>query len=144
MKADTGEDACYVLDTSALIALRADEPGAALVADLLGEAQRGGPRCLLCFISLMEIFYCVWRIEGELEGETAYRLCLSLPAEIIHESPELLAGAARMKAENSLSLADSWIAAAAQMTNATLVHKDPEFAALPVKQKALPLKSPTR
>lgn len=134
----------YVLDTSALIALRADEPGAAFVVDLLSKAQQGGARCLVCFISLMEIFYCVWRIEGELEGETAYRLCLSLPVEIIHESPELLMGAARVKAENSLSLADSWIAATARMSDATLVHKDPEFSALPIKQKALPLKSSTR
>lgn len=141
---DPEQNTCYVLDTSALIALRADEPGAAFVVDLLGRAQQGAARCLVCFMSLMEVFYCVWRIEGELEGETAYRLCLSLPVEIIRESPELLAGAARMKAENCLSLADSWIAAAARITDATLVHKDPEFSALPLKQEALPLKSPTR
>jgi|SRR5680860_1129537 len=138
------QDNCYVLDTSALIALRADEPGTALVADLLHGAGRGDPRCLLCFMSLMEIFYCVWRVEGELAGETAYQLCLSLPVEIVHESPELLACAARMKAENNLSLADSWIAAAAMLANATLVHKDPEFSSLPLKQEVLPLKSATR
>jgi ribonuclease VapC len=92
----------------------------------------------------MEIFYCVWRVEGELKGEAAYKLCLSLPIEIIHESAELLAHAARIKAENRLSLADSWIAATAQLKNATLVHKDPEFSSLPLKQKVLPLKTASR
>jgi hypothetical protein len=38
-----------------------------------------------------------------------------LPIEIIHEPAELLAHAARIKAENRLSLADSWIAAIAQI-----------------------------
>jgi predicted nucleic acid-binding protein len=106
---------CYVSDITALIALRADEPGAALVADLIHEAGRGGASCVICFMALMEIFYCMWRVEGGLKGEAAYKLCLSLPIEIIHEPAELLAHAARIKAENRLSLADSWIAAIAQI-----------------------------
>ncbi|MSQ58163.1 MAG: PIN domain-containing protein [Betaproteobacteria bacterium] len=46
-----------------------------------------------------------------------------------------------MKAEYSLSLADAWIAACAQEQGALLIHKDPEFNALPTEREALPLKA---
>jgi predicted nucleic acid-binding protein len=42
----------------------------------------------------------------------------------------LLEQAAAIKACHPLSLADAWIAAAAQREGAVLVHKDPEFRAL--------------
>jgi predicted nucleic acid-binding protein len=60
--------------------------------------------------------------------------------EWIHESTELLEEAAAIKAKNALSLADAWIAATARLAGATLVHKDPEFAALKLPQEVLPLK----
>ena len=65
---------------------------------------------------------------------------LSLPIEWLHESSKLLEAAAAIKATNALSLADAWSAAAASLAGATLVHKDPEFAALKLKQEVLPLK----
>jgi len=52
----------------------------------------------------------------------------------------MLAGAARLKATQRLSLADAWIAAAAELEAATLVHKDPELTALPQQQLVLPFK----
>ena len=45
-------------------------------------------------------------------------------------SEPLLEQAASIKARHSLSLADAWIAAAAQQVGATLLHKDPEFRAI--------------
>ena len=67
----------YVLDTSALLALRDDEPGAARVEQLLtGEAP-----CLACFMTLMEVFYRVWKDEGEAAGHEAYADCLALPIQ---------------------------------------------------------------
>ena len=62
---------------------------------------------------------------------------LALPIGWVHESRELLEAAAALKATHSLSLADAWIAAAAGLNGAILVHKDPEFAAVPVEQLAL-------
>jgi predicted nucleic acid-binding protein len=56
----------------------------------------------------------------------------------MHENRELLEAAAAFKATDALSLADAWIAAAAVLHAAILVHKDPELAALPVEQEALP------
>jgi ribonuclease VapC len=130
----------WLLDTSALLTLRDDEPGADRVAALLAQVQEGRAVCYGCFMSLMEVFYRVWKDEGETAGRLAHEQCLSLPVEWIHESTELLEAAAEIKAKHSLSLADAWIAAAARLAGATLVHKDPEFAALKLAQEALPFK----
>lgn len=130
----------WLLDTSALLALRDDEAGADRVAALLRQAQAGRTACCGCFMSLMEVYYRVWKDEGEAAGRLAYEQCRSLPIEWIHESAELLEEAAAIKAKHALSLADAWIAATARLAGATLVHKDPEFAALKLPQEVLPLK----
>jgi ribonuclease VapC len=130
----------WLLDTSALLALRDDEAGADRVAALLHQAQAGRTVCHGCFMSLMEVYYRVWKDEGEAAGRLAYEQCRSLPMEWIHESADLLEAAAGLKSSHPLSLADAWIAAAARLAGATLVHKDPEFSALQIPQEVLPLK----
>ena len=131
----------YLLDTSALLALRDDEPGAERVATLLEAAARGELACHGCFISQMELMYRLWKDEGEEAGRTAYSLCLRLPIIWLHESPELLVRAAAIKACFPLSLADAWIASAALQLDAVLVHKDPEFENVAdLKQESLPYK----
>jgi len=133
----------YLLDTSALLTLRDDEPGSDRVAELLEQAQRNEARCLGCFITLMEILYRVWRDEGEAAGRLAYEQCMGLPIVWIHETPDLLKRAAELKATHSPSLADAWIAACALEQGAVLIHKDPEFQSVEVKQEAL-LRKPKR
>ena len=131
----------FLLDTSALLALRDDEPGAARVAALLESAARGELECHGCFISQMELMYRVWKDEGEDAGRTAYSMCLRLPIKWLRESSELLERAAMLKACFPLSLADAWIAAAAFQLDAVLVHKDPEFEKVAeLKQEFLPYK----
>lgn len=131
----------YLLDTSALLTLRGDEAGAARVAALLADASVGATVCHGCFISLMEVFYRVWKNEGEAAGRQAYTDCLRLPIVWLHESPTLLERAASIKAIYPLSLADAWIAASALELGATLVHKDPEFENLPdLIEERLPYK----
>ena len=131
----------YLLDTSALLALRDDEPGAERVAALLEAAARGDFACHGCFMSQMELLYRVWKDEGEEAARKAYAICLHLPITWLHESPELLERAAAIKACFPLSLADAWIAAAALQLDAILVHKDPEFKKVAdLKQEYLPYK----
>jgi len=94
-----------LLDTSALLTLRDDEPGADRV-----EAALGGTHlCCACFLSRMEVLVRVWKDEGERAGRLAYE---------------------QLKARYTLSVADAWIAAAAQQAGATLLHRDPEFPAI--------------
>ena len=54
---------CYVFDTSALLTLRDNESGAEQVADLLYQAESLKIKGLVCFISLMEVLYRVWKDE---------------------------------------------------------------------------------
>jgi predicted nucleic acid-binding protein len=117
----------FVLDTSALLTLHNDEAGSDRVAAILLAAAEGQAQVYGCFITLMEVFYRVWRNEGEAAGRTAYAQCLELPIIWVHESPALLERAASLKALHALSLADAWIAATALECEATLLHKDPEF-----------------
>jgi predicted nucleic acid-binding protein len=120
----------WLLDTSALLAMRDDEDGAERVAQLLQAARSGESRCLVCFMSRMEVLYRVWKDEGERNGRLADAQLQSLPITWVPCSDALLEKAAAIKACHPLSVADAWIAAAAQREGAVLVHKDPEFRAL--------------
>ncbi|MCH8477106.1 MAG: PIN domain-containing protein [Wenzhouxiangella sp.] len=128
----------FLLDTSALLALREDEPGAERVADLLKDSA---VQCHACFMTRMEVLYRVWEDEGELAGKLALQQCLALPLDWVEASDALLLQAAELKAGFSISVVDAWIAAAAMRQGATLLHKDPEFEALAIEQEWLPLKS---
>ena len=130
----------FLLDTSALLTLRDDEAGADRVAEVLGLATRGKAKCYGCFITLMEVFYRVWRDEDQAAGQLAYQQCQALPIEWMPRSDSLLVKAAEYKALFPLSIADAWIAACAPEQGAVLLHKAPEFKALPVTQELLPLK----
>lgn len=131
----------YLLDTSALLTLRDDEEGADEVANILMQAELDKVKVFGCFITLMEIFYRVWKDENETAGKFAYTQCKSLPIVWIHENNDLLEQAAKIKANNRVSLADAWIAASAMLQEAWLIHKDPEFDALDfIRQKPLPYK----
>ena len=116
----------FCLDTSAIITLRDDEPGAERVATLL----EGPDPCLACFITRMEVLYRVWKDEGERSGRLAYEQLQSLPIQWVDQTETLLLEASRIKALYPLSVADAWIAATAILSRATLLHKDPEFEAM--------------
>ena len=131
----------FLLDTSALLTLRDDEAGADRVAEVLGLASSGKAKCFGCFITLMEVYYRVWRDEDKAAGQLAYQQCLALPIEWLSNSEPLLAKSAEYKALYPLSIADAWIAACAAEQGAVLLHKDPEFKPLPVMQELLPLKA---
>jgi predicted nucleic acid-binding protein len=117
----------FVLDTSALLALRSDEAGADRVEALLSRAKKNQCRLLASFMSRMEVLYIVWRGEGEDAARHALRLMDSFAVEWISCEPNILEIASRIKAHGRLSVADSWIGATAVAYGATLVHKDPEF-----------------
>jgi uncharacterized protein with PIN domain len=74
--------ALLLLDTSALLTLRDDEPGADRVEQVLAESQR----CYACFISRLEVLYRVWKDEGEPAGRLAYEQLRALPLQWIESS----------------------------------------------------------
>lgn len=120
----------WLLDTSALLALRDNESGAERVAELLQLGHSGKGRCFVCFMSRMEMLYRVWKDEDERIARLADAQLQALPIHWIPASDPLLEQAAAFKACHPLSVADAWIAAAAHSEGAVLVHKDPEFRAI--------------
>ena len=116
----------FCFDTSAILTLRDDEPGAERVAMVL----EGPNPCFACFITRMEVIYRVWKDEGERSGRLAYEQLQSLPIQWVDQTEPLLLEASRIKATHPLSVADAWIAATALNSQATLLHKDPEFEAI--------------
>jgi predicted nucleic acid-binding protein len=117
----------FVLDTSALLALRGDESGADRVEALLSRAKKNQCQLLASFMSRMEVLYNVWRGEGEDAARHALRLMDSFAVQWVSCEPNILEIASRIKAHGGISVADSWIGATAIAYGATLVHKDPEF-----------------
>jgi len=130
----------YLMDTSALLTLYCDEEGADTVEDILRRAIAGEVRVAICFISLLEIMYRVWRESGRQAALLAREKCLALPLHVIGQTDVILEQASEIKAFNRLSLADALIAAAALSEQAVLVHKDPEYEQLDIKQLKLPYK----
>lgn len=129
----------YVLDTSAVLALRGDEGGADRVEALLHGAGRGRCEVLLSFMTRMELLYGIGRDEGFAEAASAIRLLDATDARWVSCDDAILAEAARIKAGSGISVADAWIAATAASHGAVLVHKDPEFARLDhIEQERLP------
>jgi predicted nucleic acid-binding protein len=130
----------YVLDTSAILALRQDETGAGEVEELLNQGQRSSAEVFISFMSRMELLYLIRREEGEESAQEALRLIDSFAIQWVSCEPKILDIAGSIKALGGLSsLADCWIAATAEHLGAILIHKDPEFNnCAQIEQRMLP------
>ena len=124
------KSARYVLDTSALLALRDDEAGAERVHRIIGAARKRRATAYVSFMTRMELLYRIAASESDEAAAAALRLLDALPLHWVTCEAPILVEAARIKRRGGLSVADAWIAATAIARQAVLVHKDPEFAAL--------------
>ncbi len=120
----------YVLDTSALLALRDDESGAERVHRIIDAGRKQRAHVYVSFMSRMELLYRISASESEDAAAGAVRLLDALPLKWVTCEPAILNQAARIKQHGGLSVADAWIAATAVVKEAILVHKDPEFVPL--------------
>lgn len=132
----------YLLDTSALLTLTGDEPGAEQVQSLLQRARRHDITLYLSFMSVMEAGYQAFQVAGEEGLAKLLGFLEELPVQRVDVTDVLISQAAILKGTFRLSVADAWILATAKYTGATLVHKDPEFeqARAHVTLQALPYK----
>lgn len=132
-----------VLDTSAILTLTGNEPGADEVQTYLAEAIAGRIQLHSSFASLTEVEYITAQEEGAEAARQRLADLNALPIQWLHSDAALCHEAARLKAAHKISFADAFVAATAARFDATLVHKDPEFLSLgsEVKQHALPPKS---
>ena len=120
----------YVLDTSAIVAFTDQEEGADEVERLLDAARVSACRVEACAISLMELYYVALQEKGEDEAAKLLALVKSWPVTWVYPDERTLLQAGKIKAAYRLSVVDAIIAAVAKLRHATLIHKDPELAAL--------------
>ncbi len=116
----------WVLDTSAIVTLKEDEPGAGAVEKIIRVGGRAG-RVFISFMTLMEYYYLVLRSRGKENADKAYLMLKQLPLKVVESDESLAMAAAQIKSLTPLSVADAWIAATAERLGAILVHKDPEY-----------------
>ena len=112
----------YVFDACAVIALLQAEVRASLVSELLGARQR----CLLHAINACEIYYDLYRRDGQEIADGLQEVLTGYGLELIEEVPSSLwRTAGKLKAAwRRVSLADCFALALALETSATLVTTD--------------------
>lgn len=127
----------YVLDTSALMAYLEAEEGFDRVENILSDEE-----VILPFISLMELYYISLQEQGQTIADQQYAAFRRYPV-IWQFDEQTTLTAARLKAANRISFADSLIAAIAIRYGAILIHKDPEYDELAgqLEMEALPYKT---
>ncbi len=133
----------YLLDTSALLTFLEGEGGAETVKDILLLAQDDKADVFISFSSLIEVYYIILQEEGEEIADLRFVALMELPVQVLKSLEEtFILTTGRFKAVYPISFADAVIAAHAQLNNAILVHKDPEFLSIKdeVKQEVLPFK----
>ena len=117
----------YVLDTSAFIALTLDEAGSNVITGLFSLARKRKAQLYISFITLTEVYYIVYRNQGEEAAHRVVSFIKTLPLETVYPNDILVLSAGRIKANHPLSIADAFVAATAIEKKAVLVHKDPEL-----------------
>ncbi|HDP70482.1 MAG TPA: type II toxin-antitoxin system VapC family toxin [Actinobacteria bacterium] len=133
----------YLLDTSALLTFLEGEGGAETVKDILLLTRDDKADVFISFASLVEVYYIILQEEGEEIADLRFVALMELPVQVLKSLEEtFILTAGRFKAVYPISFADAVIAAHAQLNNAILVHKDPEFLSIKdeVKQEVLPFK----
>lgn len=117
----------YVLDSFALLAFLADEPGAAIVREILEYGQRHGGSVWMSVINLGECLYIVEREQGLNAAHRAISAVRQLPVKEVTADRERAFAAAHIRARHRVSFADAFVVALAQEQAATVVTGDPEF-----------------
>lgn len=119
-----------VLDTSAIMCVLFGEEGADTVTGLLEDGSTGSKRKNLVFMPFMALMETEYWLSRRLPIHELEKILLMLetwPVQIVESYPDWRHQAAKLKATESISTADAWIASLAILKKAELLHKDPEF-----------------
>lgn len=121
------EKPIFVIDTFAMLAYLQDEPTALQVQRILEDCEKGRCRSCLSLINLGEVLYMTERRGGISRAQDTLALIQSLPVEIVPADDQNVFAAAHIKANYSISYADSFAVAAALEQSAIILTGDPEF-----------------
>ena len=117
----------FVLDSFALLGYLQKEPGNEAVKAILDDAGTGKASAMLNVINMGEVIYTVQRRFGQQAKLEVVKSISLLEITILPAPNELVYRAAELKAQFSMSYADTFAVASAIEHNATLVTGDPEF-----------------
>jgi ribonuclease VapC len=117
----------FILDSFAVLAYLTDEPSAARIEKLIEDAKKEKCRLLLPLINLGEILYITERRGGVAKAQDTLALLRQLPIEILPADEQAVFSAADIKANYTLSYADTFVVAAAQKEGAIVLTIDPEY-----------------
>jgi PIN domain nuclease of toxin-antitoxin system len=111
------------MDSSSLIALLRGEPGGRAVAEIISDT---GNDCSIHALNLCEVFYHLWRSEGEKAARETVSMLVAAGIEIrLDMDSECWQAAGRLKAElRRVSLADCFCLALAIRLDAEVVTAD--------------------
>src|SRR4051812_8718093 len=117
----------YVLDANALIAFMEGRSGADRVEALFEAAESRRAAMYMTAISLGEVFYSIWKAEGEQQARRRLQQLLASPLQITAADFSEAIRAAEVKAKYRCVYADAFAASLAIGKRATLVTSDPDF-----------------
>lgn len=117
----------YVLDASALLALLQQTQGFARVNRLLKDALHQKHSILMSAVNWGETFTVILRNRGEAAAQVIRMSLGGGPIQLMSVTPDTAYEAARIKVDFQLSYADSFAAALAIGSRATLVTADSDF-----------------
>jgi predicted nucleic acid-binding protein len=121
------ESTAFALDSFALLAYLQDEPVASRIEKLLENAGKEKCHLFLSMINLGELLYITERRGGVAKAQDALALIRQLPIEIVSVDEQTIFAAAHIKANHTISYADSFVVAIAIQQNAIIITGDPEF-----------------
>ena len=117
----------YVLDSFAMIAFFEDEPGADMVAEILGQINVKKAQGFISVINWGEIYYNTMRECGADQAEKIIKQINMYPIELVDADKKLTYIAAKFKARYRIAYADCFAAALGSQLKAVVVTGDPEF-----------------
>ncbi|HEV2437047.1 MAG TPA: PIN domain-containing protein [Verrucomicrobiae bacterium] len=119
-----------VLDTSALLALLFDEPGAEKIENLFHQASEADRPMFISAVNWAEVLYKMLRRQGASGFEGARQVERTMPLAVELVDRDMAEAAAHLKNAHGLGLADAFAAALARHKKAELVTADTEFKAV--------------
>jgi predicted nucleic acid-binding protein len=133
----------YILDTFAVIAYLNDEEGADKVEKILNKAEEGKVKLFMHAINLGELFYNIFKKEGETKAISVYGIVKQYPVEFVEDLSEpFLLSTARLKGTYPISYADAFAVITAIEKGGILVTGDPELKILETDNRVEILRIP--
>jgi len=121
------EPSAFVLDTFAMLAYLQGESNGARVREIL---QSGRQNAYMSLINVGEVLYITERKQGIQKAQEVLATIRQLPIELLPVNEQTIFAAAHIKANYTVSYADSFAIVAGQTVGGAVITGDPEFSAV--------------